>query len=178
MNEETIEKSPLCIKEHQSLNILPSLRFLDLQKACIVRGIDFDFMVKQSIYELQNWATKNWRNTILVSRLEDFDEWRFQIMKARGKEDEPFVRMGYLGPQNPKTGEIVAIKAPEPLQKKKIKRLKDKKSGIFLGTKKALTFQCTGEGKSMEETIKIVMAKFPEAKEKSIKIWIKRSKAK
>jgi len=152
---------------------LLKMRYNDLQKACIIRGMEPNLMVSCDIGGLQTWIIKNWEAPQDEQRLHDFDSWRAAFLKGIGKEGEPFARLGYMGETNEETGDIDIIK-PKKLRKSDDKRERDTDMGIFKGTKKALTFQCVKEGKTVEETIEIVTKQFPDAKDKSIKIWRKR----
>lgn len=149
-------------------------KYKDLQKACIVRGIGFDKLVEGSYLSLCHFLRKEWVNPINENRLQEFDDWRMKIMRELGKENEPFIRLAYT-PENPEEGVIAKIKNEKP-KSDKPKRELDNSLGIMGGTKKHLTYNCQTSGKTLEETVKIVMEKFPEAQPKSISIWYKRSK--
>ncbi len=155
-----------------------NMRHLDLQRACLVRGMDFVKMVSSGVPALIDYFVRNYTDKdgtfrhLDNSRLDAFDEWREEIMRKRGK-DEPFIRLGFIGQTN-KDGEVIAIKRLKRHKKKKKKREKNKEFNIWSGTKKELTYQCAKEGKSLKKTVQKVMAKFPDAKEKSIGIWYKR----
>jgi hypothetical protein len=154
---------------------LLTMRYLDLQKSCIIRGMDPDILVESDIGKLQTWLIKNWETITDSKRLDAFDEWRLAKLKILGKEGEPFVKMGYVGEENEETGDV-EIKRPKKIKKASDKREKDETMGIFKGTKKALTYQCVKEGLSIEETTTKVKSIFADAKDKSIKIWMKRAK--
>ena len=47
--------------------------------------------------------------------------------------------------------------------------------GLITGTKKSLTYELVKKGKSSERIIKKVIKKFPDAKEKSILIWVRKA---
>lgn len=156
---------------------LLQMRYADLQRACITRGMDFDLMASSDIGKLQSWVINNWDNIENTQLLHDFDQWRADYLKGMGKTDEPFVRLGYVGETDPETGDIEILK-PKKVRESNTKREKDDGMGIYKGTKKALSYQCVKEGKTVEETITIVKAAFPEAIDKSIKIWMKKAKEK
>lgn len=152
------------------------MRYKDLQTACVSRGIDFDYLVKGDVNSLQTWLIRYWDNPANDLRLMEFDKWREQKLKESGRPGEPYVRLGYMG-ETDENGNIISIKKPEMLVKpKKPQRERDKETGIFHGTKKAYTLELTKAGMGIKEIIKLVMEKYPEAKEKSIKIWHKRFK--
>lgn len=152
---------------------LLNMRYSDLQIACLERGMEFDLMVTKDIGGLQTWVIKNWDNPINKKRVHEFDKWREDHLKAIGKEGEPFVRLGYLGEENPETGDV-EIKKPKKVRAITTKREKDPETGIFSGTKKSLTYQLTEQGLSKEEITAKVKEQFPEAVDKSIHIWIKK----
>ena len=152
------------------------MKYKDLQINCVVRGIDFDFMVAKDINGLQTWLINNWEMPCIQDRLAEFDKYREGKLKESGREGEPFVRLGYIGPIDEETGEVISIKKPEKMITQPRKRERDTDTGIFLGTKKAYTLELAKKGEDIPTTIKLVMEKFPEAKEKSIKIWYKRFK--
>lgn len=157
---------------------LATMRYIDLQRACIIRGIDFDHLVNCDIGGLHTWVINHWGDPIIEDRLHQFDQWRMDKMKEIGKEGEPFIRLGFMGEENEETGDI-DINKPKRINKPlKDKRERDDATGIFKGTKKALTFQCIKEGKTIEDTIATVIAQFPDAKDKSIKIWAKKANKK
>jgi hypothetical protein len=151
-------------------------KYQDLQRACIVRGIDFTILVNGTHPFLVDWFIRHYNDKFDATRLDAFDKWREEVMLSKGK-NEPFIRLGFVGEQDPETGDIISIKKPKKFKKpKKGKRERDTKFNIFTGTKKELTFRCQSEGKTIEETIKTVKAKFPDAVDKSISIWYKKAK--
>lgn len=157
---------------------LLNMRFIDLQRAAVIRGMKFQNVVESGIAELQSFVIKYWNKPVKMELLEDFDKERMKEMKRRGlPDDEPFVRLGFMGKTDEETGEITSMIRPEKVKVKKIKknRERDKELGIFTGTKKAFTFEMCKKGKSLDKTIEAVMKKFPEAQEKSIKIWYKKA---
>lgn len=165
-------KKPIHLRGRADLS---RMRYIDKQRACIVRGMDFEELVECSAFNLQVWYGKNSHNKINTKLLDDFDIWRKGKMAEKGlDEDEPFIRLGYIGEVDKDSGEVVSIKKPRLMKKQKEKREKDDSLGIFKGTKKALTYQCQQEGKSLTDTVAIVMEAFPEAKDKSIQIWWKK----
>jgi hypothetical protein len=156
---------------------LSRMRYIDLQRECILRGIDFNLLVSSDINGLSQWLVRHWEDPAEPTRLNSFDDWRAKLLKERGI-DEPFVKLGYVGKRDETTGVILAGKKPRLLTKirKKAKSRNDALGGIFTGTKKELTFLCAKEGKDLEKTIEIVLEKFPEAVEKSIRIWYNKAK--
>lgn len=153
----------------------------DLQRACVVRGLAFEKVVELDVPGLTSWFAKEHDRTQDLNLLNMYDLWKDEQLKPKHPDkDDPFyhpsLRLGYVGRQD-EEGNVTHTKKPRGaglMKKKKSKRQRDEKLGIFLGTKKALTFQCQKDGKTIPETVVIVTAKFPEAQEKSINIWYKK----
>lgn len=179
---KTKEKKPIYLRRLRNYtpqaidSVLGKMRYIDLQRACLIRGIGFEELVEGDFYRLQSWLAKNWDTDLDTGLLDKFDEWRERVMKSQGK-DEPFIRLGYVAEKDEETGEVTKVKKIRNLKKPKRKRERNKSLGnIFKGTKKELALQCEKEGKSLDQTIKIVMEKFPDALEKSVRIWYKKAK--
>jgi hypothetical protein len=175
-------------KKHQNTTIedrahaeLQEMKHKDLKRACIVRGLEFEQVVNLTVPALSNWFVQNYENGQNTILLDEYDAWLLGVLKERGIKDgdallHPSLRLGYHGEFNPETGDIIT-KRPKGIKKpKKPKRERDEETKLFTGTKKALTYKCQKEGKTLDETYKIVKEQFPEAVEKSMKIWYNRSK--
>ncbi len=158
-------------KRGRAEEALPNMKFIDLQRACIIRGAEFDFVMRGTIPLLQSFVVKNWENTIKAELLDKFDNARIKELKRIGKEGEPFVRLGFLGELENDIPQVREVKIKKP----KVKRERNKELGIFGGTKKAKTFECVQKGYSLSKIIKVVRKYFPDVKEKSIKIWIRKA---
>lgn len=153
---------------------LKDYRLKDLQRECIMRGMDFEEMVKCSIMKLQSWLIDNFEKAKDRNLLTEFDIWMDRILYGGGNGDlvHPMLNLGHYSDQETGTIKEKRIKG---IRKDVIKK-KRTQDGIFQGTKKAYTYELCKQGKSKEETIDLVMEKFPEAKEKSIGIWYNRAK--
>jgi hypothetical protein len=154
--------------------IFSKMRYMDLQRECISRGMTPEELVAGDLGTLQSWLIKNWGLPQVPDRLTQFDKWRENELTKSGRNGEQFVRLGYIGEVDPETNDFNIVK-PQPLKKVAIKKKRDESTGIFIGTKKALTYQCVREGLTIAETIERVKAQYPEAKDKSIKIWAKKA---
>ena len=150
------------------------MTFKDLKKACVLKGMDFTEVVGGDFWSLQSWLHRHMSNKDNPELLRLYDDWLDNELIMGGNEDlvHSSLRLGYVGDRDDDEDKPKKIK-PEP--KLKVKKEKTAE-GIFSGTKKALTFKCEKEGKTLEETISTVMENFPDAAEKSIKIWYKKSK--
>lgn len=168
-------------KQSKVARELSSMKHRDLQRACIARGLPFQEAVDKDAPTLAGWYSEHRDRTQNHNLLNEFDDWRDLILKNRGYEKgdpvfHPSLRLGYIAGRDSE-GNVTSTKKPRGLgldKKKKKKREKDS-TGLFTGTKKSLTYNCQREGLSIPDTIKKVLATFPEAQEKSISIWWKRS---
>ena len=137
--------------------------------------MDFQEMVEGDFPRLSSWLHKNWANPRKSARLDEFDEWRKQIRIKAGKGDEPMIRLGFID-QVDEEGVVVKTKRPRKIKKDKAPKKERDSLGLFAGTKKSLTFQCCKDGKNIDETYEMVLSKFPDAVEKSVRIWWKKAK--
>lgn len=162
---------------------LAMMKHKDLQAACISRGLEFDNVLKFSHHDLANWFYKNYERSENPQLLNEYDAWVEEQLQKRGykKGDaimSPHLRLGFVPPMSdipePRIIKPENSENNKPKIVKTEKRKKDESTGVYSGTKKNLTYQLTDEGKTTEEIIKAVIEKFPDAQEKSIKIWIKR----
>ncbi|MAO08060.1 MAG: hypothetical protein CL596_05035 [Alteromonas sp.] len=144
----------------------------DLKRHCISRGMDFQELIDGTVISLQNWYHRNSNNDIDLSRIAKFDDWLEKILRDRGKEEliHPQLRLSYIS-ENQSDDKP---KKEKPKKEKKKPREKNK-HGIFKGTKKAYTFELQQKGKTLTQVIKKVTRKFPDASDKSIKIWYKKA---
>jgi hypothetical protein len=144
----------------------------DLKRACIVRGMTFARVVESSALELQSWVFKNYYNPTEPQLLQDYDIWLDKYLQDLDVTDEPIhidLRMGYysLDEDGNKRGTkrntlIVGAYKSEKEQA----RFKPKK-----GTKKEYTFELFERGYSTKEVIEMVVDRYPDVSEGSIKVW-------
>lgn len=155
------------------------LTYRDLKIACIIRGMPPEEVLKADFFKLSNFAQTN----VLVKEnhdlLEKFDDYVEAILRERGQTDliHNSLRLSYVRKDNddeytPSNARTRLIKEkPE----KKAPREKDS-NGLFKGTMKSYTFELQKKGKTLDQVMIKVRRKFPESKEKSIKIWYNKSK--
>lgn len=183
--KELKKKSASESHQDRVYRVLITLNHKALQKECILRGMDPAQVVSVNHFELTRFFSENFDNTKDLNKLVEFDAWRDQQLvdqghMEKGKMVHPHLRMGYTKgieglekiPDSKKPDGVIA-----PTKKKpdKPKAEVNATTGVREGTKKALTFNSAYAGVSMEDTITAVKEVFPEAEEKSIKIWYKRA---
>lgn len=168
------------------LVLLDSLNHKNLVREVVSRGMPFKDVIESSDLTKGNWLIRNFYTTSKKPNLiDDFDEWRhFKMQEKPGNTPkkapylfDPRLNYGYVEERDSKTGEVTKEKKIRGFSKKLVlkRKEKDKAFGIFKGTKKSLTFECAARAMPIAETIKIVTEHFPEALEKSIKIWYSRA---
>jgi len=175
--------------QRKALDELAGFRYSDLKKAVIQRGMNFDLVVSSSHGVLSEFFIHHYDEPIKIKRLDEFDDWMDKTLAAKGhKEDDP-IRQFKQFTLKPDSEEI-----PKPIKVKEVKinkpkREKNREFGVFGGTKKELTYNLSkdllekkGEYSNKELVKKFgdqlfekVQKKFPDANDKSIKIWFKRS---
>ena len=154
---------------------MSKMKYRDLQRNAIVRGMGFSEMVNSDIYSLQAWLAANWKIPIDTQKLDEFDYWREKFLYARGYVNEPFVRLGYIGKVD-ENGEVVSRKRVKGMKKNRRPRRDKNALGIFTGTKKDYTYQCYAKKIPLEKAVGKIMDKYPDANEKSIRIWYRQFK--
>lgn len=171
-------------REERGLRLLTKLKRKDLVKECIIRGLPYH-MGGESSPKLSGWLIQNLDNGQDITRLNEYDAYREQELIKSGHLDEnkvllhPSLKYGVTGNSEDWEDKVVFTKHSKKsdkvkLDKPRVKREKDE-SGVYKGTKKALTFKLALEGKALDDVIDAVLEAFPEANDKSISIWYKRA---
>lgn len=179
--------------EEAANKALTKMKYLDLQAAVIIRGMDFQEIVDGDYPRLASFFVKNYEAKKNKDLLEAFDTWVDNQLKDRGyKKSDPFRkfrRFSALTHDGDSKVRTRRLKNADLNKTKKPKKERDTQFGIFKGTKKEYTFtqskdlfEKKGEGNTVkdlqrkfgDQMVERVTKKFPDAKEKSIKIWMKR----
>lgn len=154
---------------------LSKMKYKDLKKECIMRGMPFDDVLQSDIHGLRTYFINKYydaRNKELVT---EFDDYLETLIKDNTLI-HPTLRLDYLGKESKKKPKAKLQRKDTP-DKPKVKKKSEKTElGVRAGTKKSLTFELANKGMDIDKIIKTVMAKFPEANEKSIKIWAKKAR--
>jgi hypothetical protein len=162
---------------------LAHMKHKDLQKACILRGMASQDMVNANHHSLVSFFIKNHEVGEDLNLLALHDAWVEEQMVTRGYKKgseflHPALKFGISGDieKVEKVKEVKpesAVKVPNPKNKERAQM--DEVTKVRKGTKKDLTYTLTRERLSQEEIIAKVKDKFPDAQDKSIKIWHKRA---
>lgn len=162
--------------------IMHNLRHKDLQAECIKRGLSSIEVVSMDHHKLTDWLFKNLDNTQDEQKLIEHDAWVDEQLTQRGiKKGDALLNpaLKFARPGNIEEMDKPSIIKPEgsnvPKAEKKLKAEISQVTGVRSGTKKALTFDLAFNGVEIGNVIKQVKDKFPEADEKSVRIWFKKA---
>lgn len=148
--------------------------YKELKREAVIRGMPFPDVVNADVHRLIYYIehSNEKPNISLIDKFDDWVDGQLEMVgyKKGSSMRSPRLRLGFIGEDdedgNPKTKRIKGIPKPP----KKAKRERDE-SGLFKGTKKSYTYELYNRGFSLERVNKRVLRKFPDASEKSIKIW-------
>jgi hypothetical protein len=173
-------------RQEKALDILGMMKHKELVCACILRGMPFEKVLEVDHNGLGSFFIQNFDAPEDPNKLTEYDSWLDNILEQRGHKvgdaiRSPLLKVGYVGKGDLSDAPTKIIepgtegkKLPE-VKEVKEKREKDETTGVVSGTKKNLTYTLAKEGVPIEEVVKRVIEQFPEAKDKSIKIWYKRA---
>lgn len=171
-------------ENERALRELANMKHRDLQRACIVRGLSSQDVVNFDHHKLVQWFISNFENAQDESLLLAHDLWVEGQLELKGYKQghhlmSPALRFSYVGDiekmDKPKIIKPNVIPKVEDKEKKE-KSTVNEETGIREGTMKHMTYELTENNIPITEIIKKVRDKYPNAKEKSIKIWHKRAK--
>lgn len=155
-----------------------NMTYKDLKIECVIRGMEFDKITASDFPNLAHWLVKNVTKKTDLSLLEKYDDYVDDLLRKAGKDEfiHPSLRLGYISDSTDERETNIKKDNKEKVEKteKKKSRKKDK-NGIIKSTKKSLTYKLQRKGYNIEKVIKRVLRRFPDANEKSIKIWFKKS---
>lgn len=158
---------------------LKKMKHRDLQKACVLKGLEFQFVISYDHHKLANWFYKHFEDPEDLSRIPEFDVFMEKELTTLGyKRGDPMLapcfRLGYVPPEFAGDAKEYKPRKNPSIEPNKPKREIDQTTGIVAGTKKSLTYSLTIQGMDLAVIVLKVKEKFPDAQEKSIKIWSKR----
>lgn len=162
---------------------IQKLKYRDLKRECVIRGMEFDNVISGDIPKLTNWLRNHFKDTAQHELLDSFDDYQDKLVKdsveSKGQDPSillhPSLRLGYIAERD-EEGNVIKKKRVRTLMKKKRRKRERTNDGIFKGTKKAMTFALQQEGKTKAEVISIIKEEYPDASEKSIGIWFNKSR--
>lgn len=170
MAKKTKEKKGQAIG---GMTINENCSYKQLKIKAVALGMPFTDVVESDIHGLISYIHRS-TNKPNISLIDRYDDWIDKQLELKGYEPgveirSPLLRLGFIGEKG-EDGSVVKTKRVKGLKKPKVKRERDD-SGLYKGTKKSYTYECAKLNFSIERTIRRVLKKFPDAKEKSITIW-------
>lgn len=161
-------------KKSKSVRVIffTDLTYKDLKKLCISKGMPFEEVVSGDVPTLHNWLHHNINKEEDQSLINDYDDWIEAELINMGSEYliAPSLRLGYVGDKSDNN----IVKKPKEKKPKTPKVPKEKTAeGVVKGTKKAYTFELAIKGRTLDYITKRVLKRYPDASEKSIKIWFR-----
>lgn len=163
---------------------LSQLTFRGLQKEVISRGFGFMDAITKSHHVLADFFLQHFEDEPKPNLIQDFDQFIEDEIKKNPAYDKallhPSLRLGYV------PGEEMEVQKERIKPKVEAKPPREKtEDGLIKGTKKALTYALTDKyrkdltnPKKKEDTLEKIVAEvevaFPDAKENSIRIWVRR----
>lgn len=171
---------------------LGNLKYKDLKAEVILRGMGFEEVVKGDHNTLASFFIKYHSEKKVPDRLNQFEAWVDSKLGELGhKPNDPIRKYKQFSSTDEEeiTPKLEKPKKEKIEKPKKEKREKDAQFNIFRGTKKEYTYNLCHDlhgkfskkydhktiiKKFSNQLFNKVQAKFPEAQEKSIKIWMSR----
>lgn len=149
--------------------------YKDIKRKAIILGMPFTDVLASDVGTLLSFIEKT-NNEPDTSRIDAFDDYIDAELAALGYDkNDPMrssqLRLGYVG-ETTESGEVRRKRVRGIKKQKEKKKPRERDSyNLIKGTKKSYTFELTEKGYDLQRIIRRVLKKFPEAKEKSIKLW-------
>lgn len=149
--------------------------YKDIKRKAICLGMPFPDATGADHGRLLSFIerTNNEPDTSLIDKYDDYIDEQLAAL-GYGPEDpmrSSRLRLGYIG-ETTESGEVrkKRVRGIKKQREKKAPRERDN-FNLLKGTKKSYTFELTEKGYTLDRIIRRVLKKFPDAKEKSIKLW-------
>lgn len=148
--------------------------YKDLQRKAISLGMPFPDVPGSGVFDLISYIN-NSNNKPDPSKIDEYDKWLQHHFDLKGiPQDDPIrnsrLRLGFLGDED-ENGKIRRKRVPG-IKKQSIKKPRERDEfKLIKGTKKSYTYELTKKGYDLDRVIRRVKKKFPEANDKSIRLW-------
>ena len=150
--------------------------YRDLQRKAITLGMPFPDVPRAGVMGLIKFINSPDTLAPDPSRIQEYDKWVYNQFDICGvPEDDPLrnskLRLGYVGEED-ENGNIKRKRIPG-IKLSKIKKPARERDefNLLKGTKKSYTWELTKKGYEIDRIIRRVLKKFPDANEKSIRLW-------
>lgn len=151
--------------------------YRDLQRKAIALGMPFPDVPLAGVMGLINYINRPDTPYPNPALIDEYDKWVIKQFDASGlPEDDPLrssrLRLGFVG-ETDDDGKILKRKRVPGIKKSKVRKPPRERDefNLLKGTKKSYTYELTKKGYEMDRIIRRVIKKFPDANEKSIKLW-------
>lgn len=151
--------------------------YKELKREAVIRGMPFPDVVESDVWRLIAFIN-NSNNKPNISLVDEFDKWAdIQLEMAGYEKGSPLrssnLRLGFIG-EELDNGQV-KVKRIKGIPKPRKEKKERDENNLYKGTKKSYAFELANRGFTLERVIRRVLKKFPDAKEKSIKIWFRQA---
>ena len=144
--------------------------YINLKRNCIARGMPFNEVINGDFPRLNGWLHKNVANKINIGLLEEYDDLVDSMLTDENLK-HPTLRTSYTGER----AEEQKLKIPKVEVKEPVVPKEKDDNGIIKGTKKSYVISLVQRGYDIAKVIHKTQRRFPDAKDKSIKIWARKA---
>lgn len=170
MNHMSKEKAKISTQRYWHSD----MTYRDIKKLAISTGCPFPEIINGDFYRLVGYIDSNRAKKPNPELIPQFDDWLENILRERGCDYlvKPSLRLSYVSDEKRKELENKPKVVKEKVKKEPTER---DENNLLKGTKKSYTFELAKKGFSFERVKRRVLKKFPDASEKSLKIWYKKA---
>ena len=151
--------------------------YRDLQRKAISLGMPFPDVPRSGVFDLIRYINRSDTPNPNPDLINEYDKWVLHQFDLSGiPQDDPLrnsrLRLGFIGDTD-EEGNILKRKRVPGIKKSKLKKPARERDefNLLKGTKKSYTWELTKKGYDIDRIIRRVLKKFPEANEKSIRLW-------
>lgn len=151
--------------------------YKDLQRKAITLGMPFPDVPRSGVFDLIRYINRPDTPNPNPDLIDEYDKWVIQQFDIAGlPQDDPLrssrLRLGFVGDTD-EEGNVIKRKRVPGIKKTRIKKPARERDefNLLKGTKKSYTWELTKKGYDVDRIIRRVSKKFPDANEKSIRLW-------
>lgn len=151
--------------------------YRDLQRKAITLGMPFPDVPVAGVMGLIDFINSPNTQEPNPELINEYDKWVLHQFDISGMpKDDPLrssrLRLGFIG-ETDEEGKVLKRKRVPGIKKSKIRKPARERDefNLLKGTKKSYTWELTKKGYDIDRIIRRVTKKFPDANEKSIRLW-------
>lgn len=151
--------------------------YRDLQRKAVSLGMPFPDVPLAGVFGLLNYINRPDTPNPNPQLIYEYDKWVLEQLDNSGvpKDDalrSSRLRLGFVGEEDEEGNKIKRKRIPG-IKLSKVKKSARERDDFNLikGTKKSYTWELTKKGYDVDRITRRVKKKFPDANEKSIKLW-------